>query len=410
MIKNIDGIFRQFKYVLDVFTILIGDEVIDVDTMFVDTITIEKDFDKDMFPVLQLSFSMDDDLYYKIIENKENVQFKVRLMKYMYDENHTIRSKKQFINDVFISFIEEQSNRIDKKYTRHNEKNEMAVRSKSLRLFLFKKQDLMSSKDYTNGIFHQVSLTTLVSYILSKSGLRKVLMTPFHNISVFDEIRIPPMTLIDTLDYLENVYGGFYDNGSTKFFDYDCMYFIDKGKKNKVYRNNEFVETILVIQDITSTTSTATGCFLDNINMKTYINVSPKAFNFISGSIMNEHIHGNKAIIISPNTGNVTKIEPPVKELTGNVYKLLIDRYENKRCISEYSNKVMENDNLLQLSVTGIDISSFTPNKSIKLIFEEMSLNKNLGGDYRISRIGFVFKKEGNEYTVLGDIELKKIK
>ncbi len=31
MIKNIDGIFRQFKYVLDVFTILIGDEVIDVD-------------------------------------------------------------------------------------------------------------------------------------------------------------------------------------------------------------------------------------------------------------------------------------------------------------------------------------------------------------------------------------------
>lgn len=408
MITNIPGIFRQYKYVLDIFTVIIGDEVIEIDTTFVNSIGLEKDYDNLMFPVLRVVFSMDDELYYKIIENKENVQYKVRLMKYIYDENQRVRSKQQFIHDVFISFIEEESDRVNRNYTRHNESDEMAVASKSLEVFLFKKKDLLISKEYINGIFNNVAMTDLLTYILSSSGVKQVLLSPLHNIEPYSEIRIPPMTFVDTLDYLENIYGGYYDYGSIKFFDYDCLYFIDKGSKNNVYRSNEFVQTVLTIQDLTTPTSVNPGCSLDNVAMKTYINVSPKAFRFISSSITNEHIHANNAIIISPTTGDMVKVEPPVKEVTGKVYKLLIDRYNNKRAVNNYAKKVSENGNLLNIAVTGVDVSSFTPNKDIQVIFEDSKLNRALGGGYRISRLVFEFRKEGKEFTIAGELNLKR--
>lgn len=410
MLNNVPVTFRTFKYVVDVFTVIINDEIIEVNPDFISHLGLEKDFDNDAFPVFSTEFSMDDTLYYKILKYKEIVQFKIRIMKYSYDENNRIRSKKQFINDVFISFIDEETPQIDKKLKQAMKDNNMLVANKSLRIFLFKKQELMNTKTYINGVFNDVFMTDLLTYILSSSGIKKVLLSPLHNISHYDEVRIPPLTMLDTLDFLENVYDGFYNNGSIKFFDFDCMYFIDKGRRNNVYRNNEHTQTIITIQDVTSGIAASSGCSLDDTNRKTYVNVSPKAFTPATVSIANEHINANNAIIISPKTGEVTKVEPPVKEVTGNVYKLLIDRYNNKRAISNYTAIATENDSLVSIGVQGIDISSFTPNKEFKIIFEDMSLNKSRGGEYRLSRTAFVFKKEGNEFSLFGDIQLKKIR
>lgn len=410
MLNNLPNTFRAFKYAVDILTVIINDKIYELDPNFITFLSLEKDFDEDAFPVLQMEFSLNDSLYYEIIKNKENVQFKIRIMKYLYDENNKLRSRTQLINDVFISFIEEETPEIDKKIKSEVSDESLLIANKSLRLFLFKKLDLVNSKNYINGVFKNVTMTELLSYILSTSGIKKVLLSPLHNVHRYDEIRIPPLTVLDTLDYLENVYDGFYNNGSTKFFDYDCMYFIDRGRRNNVYRNDEHTETIITILQPTSIVSNASGCYIDNINRKTYINVSPTAFTPFSNSIVNEHVNGNNAIIISPSTGKVTKIEPPVREMTGNVYKLIVDRYNNKRAISNYTMMLEENDSVINVSTQDVDISALSPNKQFKIIFEDVSLNKNLGGEYRISRLGFIFKKEASEFSVMGDIKFKKIR
>ena len=104
----------------------------------------------------------------------------------------------------------------------------------------------------------------------------------------------------------------------------------------------------------------------------------------------------------------MVKVEPPVKEVTGKVYKLLIDRYNNKRAVNNYAKKVSENGNLLNIAVTGVDVSSFTPNKDIQVIFEDSKLNRALGGGYRISRLVFEFRQEGKEFTIAGELNLKR--
>lgn len=410
MTTNIPGVFRTYRYIVDIFTVIIGDEIIEIDPNFISSLGLEKDFDNDAFPVLQLQFSMSDSVYYKIIENKQNVQFKLRVMKYIYDENNKIRSKKQLINDVFISFIEEEAPQVDKKLKENVSDESLLVANKSLQVFLFKQHDLVNTKNYINGVFHDVTLTDMITYILSTSGIKKVLLAPFHNLKTYDEIIIPPMTLLDSIDYLENVYDGFYNNGSVKFFDYDCMYFIDKGRRNNVFRNNEHTQTIISILDPTNMESMSSGCSLDDTNRRTYINVPPSAFTSSGVSIINEHINANNAIIISPTTGDITTIEPPVREITGKVYKLLIDRYSNKRAISKYNMLSSENDGIINIGVNGIDVASFTPNKEFKIIFENQAINKTLGGDYRISKAIFMFSKEGTEFSLMGDIQLKKIR
>ncbi len=291
MLNNLPNTFRAFKYAVDILTVIINDKVYELDPNFITFLSLEKDFDEDAFPVLQMEFSLNDSLYYEIIKNKEKVQFKIRIMKYLYDENNKLRSndennklrsRSQLINDVFISFIEEETPEIDKKIKSKVSDESLLIANKSLRLFLFKKLDLVNTKNYINGVFKNVTMTELLSYILSTSGIKKVLLSPLHNVQRYDEIRIPPLTLLDTLDYLENVYDGFYNNGSTKFFDYDCMYFIDRGRRNNVYRNNEHTETIITILQPTSVVSNVAGCYIDNNNRKTILDLRMLFFSMHS--------------------------------------------------------------------------------------------------------------------------------
>lgn len=411
MLTSIPSNFRSFKYIVDVFSVIIDNEVIDIDPKYISTITLEKDFENDAFPIFQVEFSMNDEVYYKILKNKQNTQFKIRIMKYLYDYSNKIRAKRVMLNDVFIAFIDEDSQELDRNLKKQNTDEMQLIANKTLRLFFFKKSDLINTKKYINSVFVDCTLVDVLTYCFVISGIKNVLISPFHNIKRYEEVRIPPLTLVDTIDYLENMYDGFFNKGSIKFFDFDCMYFIDRGPRNNVYRANETTQNVITILDpATSSAGLVSGCIVDDVAKKTYINVPAASFNSNSVSILNEHINGNNAILISPSTGIIDRIEPKINETTGGVYKLLINRFNNSRIKSNYEAIYTENDNVIYLGMQGIDVNTMTPNKHFNVIFEDSKANIKKGGDYRISKINFIFKKEGEEYTLIADGEFKKIR
>ena len=380
------------------------------------SIMVERDYENDFFPVIRLDLSLNTAFYHKIIANKLDVKFRMRLQKYIYDTNNNPKVKKDVFNTIFSSFIDEGTPFLDKK--EYEEANKVAVLDKDgqipttiggndITFYLFKESNLLNSKKIINTVLSSANMTQTLTFLLSKAGISDVLMVPLDNKNNYNEIILPPLTVLGNMIYLDNQYG-FYKDGTLIFFDIDCVYIIDKSGKCKAFRKGEYKKTVITVRDTINPQSLMPGSYDDTEKKIIYVNIDPRDVAISNMTVIKDQIDGNNRLLINPASGATAVIKPKTVQRGEGTYKVLYKKYNNPFINSSEQKRVESDNRVINVTMSDIDIDAFTPNKEFTFTFEDIVINKQMGGNYRLVNSNFIFVKNGDYFKLNGTATFKK--
>jgi len=412
---NIPNNMRTYKYTVDSMDILFPEEAepTKISPNFITGIFLEHDFDNDYFPVFKLSVAIEPKIYFKILSNKLKIRFRLRMQKFAYDGNKEFQFKKDMVNTIFCVYIDENTPYFDEKtYIESKKVERTGLTPRDLSnvysFYLFKESDLDNSKKIINNVITNSNLTDTITYLLSTCGMKNVLMTPLDNKNVYKEILLPPLTLLNNLLYLNEQYG-FYNKGALIFFDLLMMYIIDCNSKCTAFVKEEYVRTIFNIKESNDPNSFTTGSFVMEKEKENHVNVLSNNVNIYSGSVVADQLMGNNFIIIDPKQGSVQNIKPETVQRGVGTYQVLVNNYANEYSNNDAKTRKIENNTIINLSISDFNIDAITPNKEFVFIFDNTKINSSYSGSYRLTKRILQFKSEGSEFIMSGLCEFKKI-
>ena len=110
LIRDTDT-YMQYRYVVSEFKAMMGSEIIEFDTGKIRNLSIEKDYENDLFPLLRVVVITSQARYRQILRNRDTVKFKFRLQKYsrMLHDPNTESMKSDYINGTFVIFTDDDT-------------------------------------------------------------------------------------------------------------------------------------------------------------------------------------------------------------------------------------------------------------------------------------------------------------
>lgn len=397
-----------YRYMITACDILIPNkDTIRLTTANILGFTIEKDFDNDFFPIFDLKLNINYSQYYTIIENKTTVKFKVKLEKFMYKDDAVINYKETVFDTIFSIFIDDNSSFLDKELYETSVKTLGSVENRITHdFYLFKDNDITSSKKVINRVARRAHMTDCIIYLLSTSGANNVLMSPLENNSIYDDIILPPTTVIQSLKYLEKQYG-FYSHGALFFYDFDMVYFINKRAECTAYRTGEYKEVIIQIYKTLNSNAQTPGNFKDT-KTKTYtLHISRGNVRMTTESMINEQTEGKNITVVDTKNNTSTTVTPNIQS-RNDTNNTIVNNFHNPYLNKMIENAKYENDNIVTLDIYDVDIGCLTPNKKFLLSFEDKSIDQKHKGNYRLNHLLITFTKNGDFFISNGVIQLKK--
>lgn len=408
---------QYFRYRLESVKMMItGKDPIEIEPFRIDSMEIMKDYDNLFFPVFRMGMTLRNEDLYQLIKNKTDVKFHIRMIYYEYEENSTkLKSKKNVFDEVFTTFLEEETPNLDEKTmasvkevnNKTDEDRDLNDFGSFIELYLFKEKDLNVGKSSVNFVFNNAKLDDVIAFMLSKNGMKKVLMTPLENKKAIPEIWVPPTTLIGGLYHLEQQYG-FYSTYSTVFFDIDALYILSKKMPCTAWRSGEKKRTTLIVASDLRTESFYTGTYEENGNIM--VNITKHAVVFNNSSVISDQISGNNMLVVDQNTGDVTKVKSNTVQRGSGNYQVMVNAYSNPyltKC-EEYSRT--ENSKVVTVNISDFDQFMFSPNKEFSMVFKDNTINKEYGGLYRLSQSVLKFTKRDEDFKISGTLTLKMYK
>lgn len=406
---------KSYKYLVDSFNISFpnSEDSVIIDKKQITFLSFEKDYDHDFFPLIKLGVTLDINLYYKILDNKLDVRFRMRFQKYGKDSSDAnFNFKNDVFNALFTIFIDDNTPFMDKKEylaSKNTDGTDTSPKdiSNEFTFYLFKEDDVMNTRKIINNVISGGNMTDAISYISSEAGFNKILLSPLDNSKYYNEILLPPLTSLGNLLYLEQQYG-FYKNGSTIFFDVDRTYIIDKTPKSTAWTEGEFILTLFTIQESANVSNFVSGSYVDEFTKTYYINITSGGISLFNESVIADQTEGNNFISINPAKNDIqTKYSDTVQRGDGT-YKILVNRFGNPYVESMRIFKKGESCNIVHISISDFDLDCISPNKTFIFIFENSEINKEYGGNYRIIKSVVNFTKDGEEFKINGDLEFRK--
>jgi len=410
---------RFYRYVVESLDIIFPSDGIHytLDGKLVVGLTIERNYDTEMFPIIKLDVSLNTELYHKVILNNTSVKFRLRVQKYVYDEHSTLTMKKDVFNDVFVTFMDDNTPFLDKALFDEAAKINSADSSRGLTpitvggnqmsFYLFKEDDLIRSKNIINTVVTQATVTDVLAYILASAGFNKTLMTPLDNTNIYTEMVVPPLTLQGNLQHYESQYG-FYYKGAIIFFDIPCLYILSKSTKCTAWRKGEYTKVIFNIRDSKNPHQYTTGSFFDEEGSTTFINVRPTDIKMNSASIIQDQIDGNHRIIINPSNGYSIDFKTNAIQRGAGTYKVMIDKFNNPFAVYAEQSEIESNKQIIQVALEDIDFEAIAPNKEYSYKFEDGSINKLYSGNYRLVKSTVFINNEGDHFKAKAHCLFKK--
>lgn len=406
--------FLEYKYKISEFYIIINGKNIEHPIKNISSFKIENHYEKATFPIFKLTISMSKSRYYDIIKNKDNVKFKLRIQGYSTENDSTNKSLvKDLINDLFIFFPEDANDDYEKTYNNNKKSDnneELDDTDNIFEFFLFQDNIVNNVRSLYNCVLTNIDMCSTVTHLLSRAGAKNVLMSPFDNTDIYDQIIIPPQSIDKSLKYLNNNYG-FHKSGTIIYFGLTNTYVLACNGMCTAYRKNEPKETVLYILDKSSNTKSLLSNTIKKHNdERNFINVQSDNIDIVSNSVSSNVIHGIDAEII--NLDNTSNDSVKIDTVTvGNSNKAVIfNDTANKYMKDIYASLQQSNTITISIGLKDIDIMAFSLNKSFNVIFENVSLNMKYKGRYRIYSSIFIFSGNEDTFKVSAAITLKKVR
>jgi len=400
-----------YRYLISKFDIIIpNEEPLKLRQANIYSFRIERDYDNLFFPIFQVKLLIDYPLYYKIVKNKTTVKFNVKLESYQYTDTEKVKFRETIFDSTFAIYTDDDNFHLDKdNYNRMMDITDNQMTGGFIELYLFKESDITSSRTVINRILQSSNITDALVYLLSKSGTSKLLMSPLQNTNQYNEIALLPTTIIQNILYLEKRYG-FYKNGSILFYDFDTTYLLSKTALGNTYKPNEYKKVIIEVYKTANNRSFTPGNFKDNITKTYTLHVTRDNLSINTKSIIENEISGSEVNLISGSSDSVSTAKPDVRVRSNHNSKYLVNNFNNPFLKDMIENEKIENDHILTINAVDFDMGLLSPNKQYSFICEGSELQKEYGGNYRLSSEILMFEREGDDFSIEAALKFKKPK
>lgn len=403
---------REFKnlikYKIESLDVLFENgDIENIQPGFISHLYIEKDYDNLFFPLINVSLAMEDSIYDRISKENDTVQFRLKIIKNIYDKDENFLKFESYCNKLFRCFLNQENiikdnKQIEEKKETENE-SESANYKGIVRSFYLFTEDIIKCKKIINLSVESASLSDLVIYLIGDCGIEKLLMTKLDNQKSVSNVIIPNGNLIETLSFLDDL-EGFYKKGTVLFFDIDTAYLIDKNALCTSWKKNEVKITHIHVANQSGGDSQLNGQYTDKDRKSNHVFTNNRRIDMIGGGVINDQLSGNKLTVINSKDNSVVDISTNSTQIGEPNKHMLSTKINHQYTISNIQTTLEENECVCDIAFLGIDIDLFTPNKEVLITYEDPEFNKKYSGKYRITKVQAVLKKDAEE--LVGEIQV----
>lgn len=374
----------------------------------IEHIVILKEFDLAYHPVFQLTTTLPPPVFQKILKNKTQVKFRIKMYKLQLNKSNELLCKRGFIDDTFTIIMDEEIDFRDE--NTYNEANKLQGSSKTSKnkgvynrgdytleytFYLWKQQDLDAMRSTVNAVYQNCTVSTAIANVLTESSISRILISPLDNENSYSEIRIPPMVLLKLPQYLETVYG-MYNSGSCVFLDYRCLYFLSRNGVCDAHEEEEYTRTIFRIPKANKADKARIGTMEDADNKFYYLYVPPDEIDIQAPSNTNDAIAGNGVTIIDTANSQDTEMQGIAEQPGSGNKKIVSDHYSNQFNKTVMASDIVELSRMAAVTTYDYNEDALTPNKEFVLVFDDSKF-KDKNGFYRLVETKHMFNKKGSK-------------
>lgn len=417
-----DDKYQKFKYKIDeIYIMFEGGSNQKLPSERVSKLSITHDYEGNVFPVFQMSLVLESSIYYKILKNKNNVKFKIRIQKYyrlMGKEDASLA--KDFINGIYDLILDDddydkmESFRKEAKNTDYdnvnpNDENDLFWVDNDIDFFLFRSDIIKNAKTQINTILKNATVTDSIAYIATKADLNNLLMSPSDNTNLYENLIIPQMEASKAIQFIDSYYG-LYKTGSIIYFDFNTLFIISYDGKCTAYRRGESQDTTIIIPEKSSRYSSDPCTVKKKKDSSNYIICNCNDINIRNDSISFDAYASNDAKFVDSSTGEITETNSTaVTKGTKSSVRIFDDVTENKWISKIYAKQTESKSVVVETGLNDYDITMLSPNKRVKFLFEDTRLTMKYKGNYQLVYIKHDFIKDGVDFRVSSSAMFRKL-
>lgn len=406
--------WQVHKYAIAQCAVKIDNVSYKIEPGMIENLYLEKAFDTDYFPVFIINIFMGSELYHKITSAQDSAILYLDIRSQVESEDNKFENMREYIKDEFVMYALDNTPFLDEK-TLENMKNSASYGEGTSQIsdlenaypfILSRRVDLTSSKIIENNVLTSANILTAVSYVMAKCGCNKVLMANPDNVTIYNELLLLPLPLVNQLIYL-NSYYGIYKEGAQIFFDFDRIYCVPKASRCVAFDDIEPKEILFHIFDNSSGNQIARGSYTDDKNRKGYITTGADQFEVQDLSTTSSQYAGNNSLIIN-NTGNANLATTDPTLGNSQTFNIITTSTHNTLYPSETQARLEELKSVISISTSNCDLSLLTPNRTFQVVSSSTKASEAVKNKYRLSGLRVMFIKDGNCFTNVTEIELRK--
>lgn len=428
---------KQWKYQVNSIEINTSDGEIYVPQERLKSMEIIEDFENNIYPYFKLKFVLDSKSYYKAIRHKNDLEviLDIRRSYYTLANEKSRQGTRSFCRSGKLRLGPIMSeNTEDLLYSRRasediysyghivkDERDNLNKIDKELTLYLFDIDILEKTKSTNaNAILCNASPADGICYLCNKANIKNVIFAQPDNLGPGSEegpgypiLFIPPLSLLRSFQFIDTYYG-LYEKGSLIYFSLDYTYIIPYDGRCKAKAEDDACEKVEIFipkaDDVTH--SSALGELANGDTEGNAVIRCVGDYHTLSirnDSIANDYINANDVQYTDTFTGEITRdYADAISKGDRSHLKLLNNPTENPFIASMYVARTEALSNVVEVTLTDVNTSWFTPNKEYQLLFEDTRYNEQYSGAFILSKVTHSFLSDGIDLTVTTECILKK--
>lgn len=420
MINNkhplLDSKLLLCRYSVENLILMLGEEKMSLDHSNILSIEYLNDYEFNIRALLKISLRIDIRRKLWILRNKRSITAKFELVKFGMDMDSEIAVTTPEIvwNQEFALYFpdEEESTdtsvmeqRIDLNeggsFSANDIESENYYETENMiDIFLFDQKFLDASNNTYNEVYTKSLLQTCVARLLTMTKHDRVIMSPFENDEVYEELLCPAGPAYKSLIYLDQYYG-FYKTGAIIYYDVDTLYILNSNGKVTAKKQGEFPTTTIYVTAMDYSTP-GNGMYRRAGEKVFYCSVNEMNINSQKFSDNNNEILGSEAKYVIEDDVTIDLASANQSYTNQRNERITYTKKDDNKFIANIS-RARREENEIVLYITGenLDITSFTPNKEFQICFDETTKHMKYGDyKYRMSYAYHVLKPESDQYML----------
>lgn len=361
-------------------------------------------------PVFELKVTIPPIIKEFIMDNKNEVKFRIRFQSIYTYESEALSSvgeiANDILNDIFVTYTQDESDFGDMPLYKHtismqelvNAASNLSAYNDTYSLFLWKEGHVEALRKIVNNVYSNTDILSVLIQCFNEYGIDSLLISPPDNKTQYSQIIIPPLNLMNLPSFIDENYGLYY-RGTTFFYDFRCLYVLNKNGICDAYEEGEYKRTIITIANSGDSDTKRVGVAEDPESEEYFIFGHSNNLRIKNPSKINDIINGGNMYIIDSRNAKTVDLSNPND--SQGTYRVMEDKFGNSFNKGQYVSNILEENLKISIEFEDYDINIFTPNKEFVFNFTDSTKYK-YSGTYRLYSEKIGFFKRGHDFFVSG--------